>query len=185
MFKNKKLEKIVDDCNTIMEDITAQTVCFTGHRPQKLPWGFNENDVRCLAMKEVAKLEIENAIINGGKKHFISGMALGFDMICAELVLELKKDYPFITLECAIPCKGQESKWSTDQQKRYHNIVKQADTTRCIYNHYIDGCMQERNRYMINNSSMVIALFNGKPGGTKITIDYAKQKGLEIVVIEP
>lgn len=179
------ISKMKSQLESMNKELSSKTVCFTGHRPQKLPWGFNENDVRCLAMREIAKLEIENAIINGGKEHFISGMALGFDMICAELVLELKKQYPFITLECAIPCKGQEKLWPADQQRRYHDIIKQADKTRCIYNHYVDGCMQERNRYMINNSSLVIALFNGKPGGTKQTIDYAKQHGLEIDVIEP
>ena len=50
---------------------------------------------------------------------------------------------------------------------------------------YFDGCMQKRNKYMIDNSSVLIALFNGKPGGTKITIDYAKQQGHEILTIEP
>ena len=50
---------------------------------------------------------------------------------------------------------------------------------------YFDGCMQKKNKYMIDNSSVLIALFNGKAGGTKITIDYAKQQGLEILVIEP
>ncbi len=162
----------------------SNTCCFTGHRPQKLPWKFNENDLRCQQMKEKAKREILLAI-ESGKTHFISGMAIGFDMICAEIVLEYKKQYPSITLECAIPCKGQEKLWTSELQERYHKIVKQADKIRCIYNHYVDGCMQERNRYMINNSSLVIALFNGQAGGTKITIDYAKQQGLQIKIINP
>ena len=45
--------------------------------------------------------------------------------------------------------------------------------------------MQQRNKYMIDNSSVLIALFNGKAGGTKQTVDYAKQQGLEILTIEP
>ena len=163
-----------------------QTACFTGHRPQKLPWGFNEDDIRCIAMKEIAKIEIQNAIINYGINHFISGMALGFDMIAAELVLELKKDYPFITLECAIPCKEQDKLWREQQKERYANILSQADKVTYVSDRpYFDGCMQQRNKYMIDNSSVLIALFNGKSGGTKQTIDYAKQQGLEILTIEP
>ena len=27
------------------------TCCFTGHRPQRLPWGDNEADLRCQAVK--------------------------------------------------------------------------------------------------------------------------------------
>lgn len=45
--------------------------------------------------------------------------------------------------------------------------------------------MLERNNYMVNNSSKMIALFNGLPGGTKKTIEYAKQQGLKIVIIKP
>ena len=29
----------------------ADTCCFTGHRPDKLPWGTREEDPRCAALK--------------------------------------------------------------------------------------------------------------------------------------
>ena len=87
--------------------MNKDTICFTGPRCQKLPWGFNENDNRCLKIKEITKKEIEKAI-SLGHKVFISGMAIGFDMICAEIVLNLKEIYPKIKLFCAIACKGQE-----------------------------------------------------------------------------
>ncbi|MBQ9118266.1 MAG: hypothetical protein IJY11_03585 [Clostridia bacterium] len=45
--------------------------------------------------------------------------------------------------------------------------------------------MLERNDYMLNNSSLVIALYNGKGGGTGYTVKNAKQKGLETIIIEP
>ena len=45
--------------------------------------------------------------------------------------------------------------------------------------------MQERNEYMLKNSSKVIALFNGIAGGTKSTIDKAKSMGLKVEIIKP
>lgn len=163
-----------------------QTACFTGHRPQKLPWGFNEDSIDCIGMKEIAKIEIQNAIINYGITHFISGMAIGFDMIAAELVLELKKYYPFITLECAIPCKEQDKLWREQQKERYKYILSKADKITYVSDRpYFDGCMKKRNEYMIDNSSVLIALFNGKAGGTKQTVDYAKEKGLKVEIINP
>ena len=98
------------------------------------------------------------------------------------LKLEFKKKYKNIISECAVPCKGQESKWIEKEQIRYRRILKQADKIRCIYNKYVDGCMKERNQYMINNSSLVIALFNGQWGGTKQTIEYAKSQGVEVII---
>ena len=89
--------------NVINKKVTA---CFTGHRPQKLPWKFNEQDERCIEMKKKLKNEIIKSI-ESGYTSFISGMALGFDIICAEIILELKEIYPNIRLICALPCKDQ------------------------------------------------------------------------------
>lgn len=182
IFKNNKIAK--QSIQKIVEEMNANICCFTGHRSQKLPWKFNEEDNRYKQTRKEVKTEIEKAI-ERGYNHFISGMALGFDIMCAGIVLEMKKKYKNIILECAVPCKGQESKWPEKEQKRYRKIIKQADKIRCVYDYYIDGCMKERNQYMINNSSLVIALFNGLPGGTKQTIDYAKAQGLEVIIIKP
>lgn len=162
-----------------------KTACFTGHRSQNLPWRFNELDERCLAMKRTLRAEIEKAI-ERGYKTFLCGMALGFDTICAETIIDLKQKYPDIELIGALPCKIQDRKWADKDKTRYRNLLQQLDGVRCIYDKYIGAeCMLERNRYMVNNSSLMIALFNGQAGGTKSTIDYAKQQGLEIVIIQP
>lgn len=185
LFSKKKIQEIIDECEEIKFDIKSHTVCFTGHRSQKLPWGFNENDPRCVIMKKKLKEIIEKAILDGYDR-FITGMALGFDMICAEIVLELKKKYKHIKLIGALPCENQDCKWPIQEQKRYRKLREKLDCIRCIYDTYIGPeCMLERNRYMINNSSMLIALFNGQNGGTKSTIEYAKKKCLEIVIIKP
>lgn len=184
MFRRKTIQDAKQESEKIYESLTAITCCFTGHRPQKLPWGFKESGLRYALTKEDTTQAIEEAIKNG-KKHFITGMALGFDMMCAEIVLTFKRKYPDITLECAIPCKGQEKVWHKDQQIRYHNILKQADKVRCVFDHYVDGCMQERNKYMVESSSLIIALFDGNVGGTKQTIEYAKKQGKQVVIVKP
>lgn len=82
-----------------------QSCCFTGHRPQSLPFRFNENDERCIDLKRRLKDAIIEMITQNGVTHFISGMAIGVDMYAAEIVLELKETYPNISLEAAIPAK--------------------------------------------------------------------------------
>lgn len=183
-MKGYIIDKMKDKIGEYLSMWSSTTACFTGHRCEKLPWGYNEKDIRCLKMKKRVRNEIEFAISNG-YRHFISGMALGFDMICAEIVLELKEIYPYITLECAIPYKGQSNMWSEIYKKRYNNILLQADKVRCIYTHFVRGCMHERNRYMVNNSSMIIALYSGLSGGTKYTLNYALKQGLIQIVINP
>jgi len=104
-----------------------KTYVFTGHRLQHLPFGMNENDERCVRLKEILKEEIINLIEAENVTHFITGMALGVDLYAAEIVLDLKARYPNITLESAIPCETQAVKWSMAQRERYYNIAAQCD----------------------------------------------------------
>ncbi len=179
------LKQVKKEINDIIYKLNSTTLCFTGHRSQKLPWGFNEEDERCITMKQNLYLEIEKSILQGYKT-FLCGMALGFDMICAEIVLNFKKKYKDIKLVGAIPCKNQDCKWNIKQKSRYRKILNQLDAIRCIYKKYNGpNCMNERNKFMVNNSSKMIALYNGIDGGTKKTINYAKKQGLKIVIIKP
>lgn len=151
--------------------------CFTGHRPDKFSFKYNEADPECLEIKGGLKNLIEEAI-NNGYNHFISGMALGVDTWAAEAVLELKEAYPGIKLEAAIPCIGQDSRWIKSSRERYANILKRADIVTTVVPTTFDktpASMNIRNVYMVNNSSLVIAIFDGGGGGTKHAFDYAKQ----------
>ena len=157
--------------------------CFTGHRPNKLPWGYKEEGVRFFLFRRKLKKVILNTI-NDGYDYFISGMALGIDMLCAEIVLELKKGHPNIKLECAIPCLNQTIKWNNESKVRYNNILKQADKITYVSEcSYYSGCMAKRNKYMTGNSDMLIAIYNGSEGGTKQTIAMAKFSGLIIKIL--
>ena len=162
----------------------TKTCCFTGHRPQSLPWGFNEKDPHCLQLKGKLQESIERMITEHHVRHFISGMALGVDTWAAEIVLELKQTYP-ITLECAIPCETQAARWTEDDRERWFSIVERCDKETMLQTRYTADCMQKRNRYMIDHSDYVIAVWNGKPCGTGSTVTYAREREREIVVIAP
>ena len=102
------------------------TCCFTGHRPEKLPWGINEGDSRCVLLKKKLYDAVE-AAYGEGIRHFICGMARGCDFYFAEAVLALRREYPDITLEAAIPCAGQSASWSLEHRTRWSALVEQCD----------------------------------------------------------
>jgi len=169
----------------INESEKIKTLCFTGYRPNKCPWGYDETQFACLDMRSRTKTQILTAI-NKGYVNFMSGMALGFDMICAELVLELKIVCPQIKLICVLPCKNQSSVWHDKKtQDRYKRILENADLTICLSDTYTPTCMQERNKFMVDNSSAIIGLYDGKTGGTQQTLNYAKAQGLKVITIKP
>lgn len=162
-----------------------KTCAFTGHRPQHLPFGMNEDDERCVKLKEELKEQIINLIEAENVTHFITGMALGVDLYAAEIVLDLKARYPSITLESAIPCETQAVKWSMAQRERYYDIAAQCDKETMLQSHYSPDCMDKRNRYMVDHADYIIAVWDGKPSGTGKTVMYAQSKGKVIIKVNP
>ena len=123
--------------------------CFTGHRPGKLPWRYNEEDLRCVSLKA----RIADAV------------------------------------EAAVPCPSQADAWPPDQRRRYERLVVACDFETLVSACYTPACMQRRDRYMVDHAALLIAAFDGSPGGTRYTVEYAMRRGLEIVdlpiVLEP
>lgn len=160
------------------------TCCFTGHRPKKLPFKIEHDDEQFQKLKSVLSTEILRLIAQEKVTHFISGMAIGVDTICAEIILNLKSEYG-ITLECAIPCRNQNAKWNELQKATYEQILRQADIITYLQDDYSRGCMQKRNKYMVDKSLYIIAVWNGKKSGTKNTVTYAQKKNRKIKIIDP
>ena len=162
-----------------------KSCAFTGHRPQKLPFGFNEADERCTALKDILRKQILHLIEKEKVTHFISGMALGVDMYAAEIVLDIKKTYPGITLESAIPCETQANKWNNAMRERYYEIAAQCDKETMLQTKYTPDCMEKRNHYMVDHADYIIAVWDGKPSGTGKTVKYAQQQEKKIICIDP
>ena len=120
-----------------------KTCAFTGHRPKKLPWGYNETDVRCVALKVALERQIRS-LVQEGVTDFLSGMAEGIDLLAAEIVLNLRAEYPCIKLHCILPYKGQETEWSAASQARYHAILAQADSIIYVSRIFRKMCIRDR-----------------------------------------
>lgn len=158
------------------EEKRKHRCCFTGHRPEKL--------IRSeIEIKAALREEIKQAI-QDGLTVFITGMARGVDLWAAEIVLDLRKRNQEVKLICAIPHEGFETRWSASWTQLYHHVLDNADLVRVITSGYHTGVYQIRNEWMVNHSARVIAVFNGQPSGTKNTIDYAKNQGIPVRIIE-
>lgn len=155
------------------QEMRMRRCCFTGHRPEKLC--VHENEV-----KDFLVSAIEQAL-EDGKRTFISGMARGVDIWAAELVLEYRKYNSEIHLICALPFPGFESCMECIWRSKFESILSKADLIRYICPSFSMNCYQRRNEWMVDHSSRLIAVYNGKNGGTKNTIRYALKTGREII----
>lgn len=158
------------------------TCCFTGHRPEKLPWGDNENSAACMALKERLASTLDE-LYSRGFRHFISGMAQGCDLYFAEAALSLREGRPNVVVEAAIPCLSQSKSWREEERARYQSILDRSDLETVVQQHYTQGCMLRRDRFMVDRSALLLAVYNGSSGGTRYTINYALDKGLEVICL--
>lgn len=165
-------------------DECAISCCFTGHRPQHLPWGGDESDPRCLRLKEELAGRLEG-IYQAGYRRFLCGMAIGCDMYFAEAVIALRREHEDVRLEAVIPCGGQPERWPLPLRQRYNAILDQSDQVRVLQIRYTPDCMMRRNRYMVDHASLLLACYNGRPGGTMNTILYAEEQQVPVLLLDP
>ena len=158
---------------------------FTGHRPRKFPWKYDEADSRCVALKAVLAEQI-TALVDAGFTQFLSGMAEATDTWSALSVLSLREKNPAIKLHCILPCKEQADKWSASSRDLYHSILDRADSIVYVSRTYYKNCMLDRNRFLVDHAAALLAVYNGeRRGGTAATMRYAQKVGREIIVIDP
>ena len=161
-----------------------KSCAFTGYRPQKLPFGYNEEDPRCVEYKERLQQTIEE-LIGKGYAHFISSGMMGMDQLAAEIVVELKEKYPWIVLEMVSPFDDQAAKWPVTYRMRLAYLYGEADIVTAISHKYTKGCMFQRNRYLVDHADLVLAAYDGQPGGTAMTCGYAEEMGVPVMRIMP
>ncbi len=153
----------------------SKTVCFSGHRV-------------LYEAKETVEKSLETTIrqsIANGVDTFITGGAIGVDTIAAQVVIQLRREYPNIRLVLALPCppEYQTLKWKDWHKREYGEILKQANEVRVLSDNYTRCYMLKRNRYMVDNSGTLIYYLRTDRGGTKYTVDYAKHRGIVLIGI--
>ena len=157
----------------------AKSCCFTGHR-------------NLLADEEldIDKLikEIDQAVWGlreRGYDTFYVGGALGFDTLAAQRLLKMRDYCPSWKMEVILvmPCRNQARGWMVTQKEAYRDIQRRVDEVICLQEEYTSGCMHVRNRFMVDHSSACIAYCHETRGGTAYTVKYARQKGLEIIML--
>lgn len=150
----------------------SKICCVTGHR--EIPSDQRE----WLRQKLLEELELA---IQDGCKIFISGFAQGVDLLFAESVINLKQQHPKLFLEAAIPYPNRITRGNA----AFKRLLRQCNAVKIVSDRYSPDCFHKRNRYMVEQSDRVIAVYDGRDGGgTVFTIRYAQVLDKEIRVIQ-
>lgn len=151
----------------------AVSAAFTGHRSCQY------------SMRDCIRARLTDSISKAyehGIRNFISGFAIGFDMLAAEVVVSMKVDFPDITLTAAIPFNGQSMRYSPTDKLRYERLMNQADEVIVLSESYYTRCYLERDEFMVDHSNLLIAYYDGREkGGTYYTVKKATNQGIRVV----
>lgn len=162
-----------------------KTCAITGHRPQKFPFGYDEEDMRCRMLKAQLHKEVARRIVDGCMA-FYSGAALGVDTWFMESVLKYREKIEGITLTAVLPCATQASRWSQEDKERYQSLLARCDDVILLQDAYTRDCMLRRDRYLVDHTDCLIAVYDGsESGGTAYTVRYAGQRGKPIYIVDP
>lgn len=108
-------------------------------------------------------------------------MAIGFDSECMEALLALKDEGEDIKICAVVPCVDQSKNFSTEFKERYDYFLSRADYIVKDDRTYFKNCMLLRNNFLVDNSSLLLAYYDGrKKGGTYYTVNRAKKNGIDI-----
>ena len=162
----------------------GKACAFTGHRPNKYPYLFDEKSAPYRALVSRLRTEVQ-ALIQDGYTHFLSGGALGVDTLAALLILDMKKENPDLTLEMAVPCPQQADRWPEPDRRTHAFLCESADVLTVISPFYTPFCLFERNRFLVSRADALIAVYDGTPGGTRMTLSCALDEKKRIVIVEP
>ncbi|QSF47864.1 DUF1273 family protein [Paenibacillus tianjinensis] len=181
------------------EELEKKTICFTGHRPNKLGNCYSLTDEKSKYISKKLEPILIDLIEEESVERFISGGAIGFDQIAFWTVQGLKRTYyPHIKNIVAVPFKNQACKWTDNEtQAWYQKMIDLADEV--IYvdelpEYKVDGVaigdyhvakMQKRNEYMVDMSRIAIAAWDGTKGGTGNCVRYVRKTGKTLYTVKP
>lgn len=161
---------------TIMNDLKFDrtvSAAFTGHR-------FYDFSQRKFIQERLTSAISE--AYDHGIRNFISGFALGIDLMAAQLVQSLKCNLPGISLTAAIPFAGQAERYNIYDKRVYGRLLELADKVIVLSDCYYPRCFLDRDVFMVENASYLIAYYDGREkGGTYYTIKKARARGIPII----
>ena len=105
---------------------------------------------------------------------------MGFDLLAAEIVLELRESIPELELQMILPCKGQDRAYSAGDRVRYREILAAADNVRYTAEDYYEGCMLTRDRVLAAAADACICYLTHSQGGTAYTVRHVLQRDIPL-----
>ena len=165
-----------------------QTIFISGYRPHELGI-FNDKHPGIPIIKKAIENELRILFDEGLEWVVISGQQ-GVETWAAEVIIELKNEYPNIKYSVITPFLEQEKNWNEQKQQKYHYIVSKADFVTSVTKRPYEAPWQfiEKDKFIIQNTDGILLVYDEDNEGSpkyvkKLAQKYEDQHNYKIIEI--
>ena len=167
-----------------------ESCAVAGPKPTRFKFGYKEDNSLCRKIKRAMLRQFRRLYRKRGVRRFYIGGAIGVNLWAGELLLKLKEEpgYEDLELVVVLPFPGHDAKWDVRSRKRLEYLVRHS------VEHLTTGtedCRESyisQNRYLVDHAQYLVAVSEEhreqETGSFQVTA-YAREKGLEIIYINP
>lgn len=131
--------------------------------------------IKAKAVEEITKLR------NDGVQNFISALEEGIDIFITDYIMKTKGEKE--SLECAVAFEEQAKNYSEREREKYFCLCESCDTLSFVSRKRDFGCKTKRDRYMIEQSDIVLCFWDKFAPYTGELLQYAVTRDKKIIYI--
>ena len=130
-----------------------------GCSPMAFPWGFDEEDECCAALKLILMNRISK-LREEGCTRFAVSMDCGVGLYVAEIIRGLKESDGELETVCFVPHEEQATKWTPELRDRYFNAFAECTEVVNVAYEKTVGCEFKAHLEAMKEADMVIAVYD-------------------------
>ena len=165
----------------------TKSCALIGCSPMCFPWGFDEEDEGCAALKlflmnRITKLRSE------GCTRFAVSMDCSVGLYAAEIIQGLKESDGELEVVCYVPYEEQATKWTPELRERYFNALAASTEVINVGHEKTVGCEFKAHLEAMKEADTVIAVYDPDDPRCEreaATVAVAKWQSKRIFTIDP
>lgn len=148
------------------------------------PWGYDEEDERCGALK-IVLLNMANYWRAEGITAFAVTLDAGVGLYAAELIGGLREEAPELSLTCFVPWEEQATKWPPELRERYFSVLAACSEVETVTATWTASCEVEAKLQAIDSAERVFAVTAKEEDNLlALALHYARRVNKAVLIFD-
>ena len=165
----------------------TKSCAIIGCSPMCFPWGYDEEDEGCVALKLILINQISR-LRSEGCTRFAVSMDCGAGLYAAEILHGLKESDDALKTICYVPYEEQATKWTPELRDRYFNALAVCTEVVNVAFKKTVGCEFKAYLKAINEAETLIAVYdpdNPRCERETAAVAVAEMLSKQVITVDP